>query len=160
MGLPKPWEFSCNISTLIYIVLQSLRRSERSGRRVRRRKRTSARPTTSVLGLLLSQPMVQTLVTVPLLPVTSRVVDPSNYPQSATSLAPKFQVNTKLLQEAFSNCKSTATTTFNTLATLHRHMAHQTRCTVNVITPSSSPPCRTMLTFIIDNGAPAPKYEH
>lgn len=70
--------------------------------------------------------------------VTNKVVDPFNYHPSATSLALKFPANIKLPLAVFSNFRSTATTTFNTLATQLRLTALQTRY----------------------NGAPQPKYEH
>jgi hypothetical protein len=104
--------------------------------------------------------MAKILATVLLLLVTNKLVDPFNFHPSATNLAPKFLVNTKLPLVVFSNSRSTATTTFNTLATQLRLMALQTRCTVNVITPSFCDYYRTMLTLLLDNGAPQPKYEH
>ena len=110
--------------------------------------------------LLLFLLRVKTPVTALLLLVTNKVVDPFNYRPSATSLALKFPANIKLLLAVFNNFRNTATTTFNTLATQLRLMALQTRCTVNVITPSFHNYCRGMLTFLIDNGAPQPKYDH
>jgi hypothetical protein len=93
-------------------------------------------------------------------PVTNKLVDLFNFHPSATNPALKFQVNTKPLLAVFSNSRSTATTTYNTLATQLRLMALQTRCTVNVITPSFCDYHRTLLTFSVDNGAPQQKYEH
>ena len=89
-----------------------------------------------MLVLQLFLPMAKTRVRVLLRLVINRVVGLFNCLPSAISLALKYQVNIKHLQVAFSNCKSTATITCNnTLAILLRHMAHQTRCTVNVTTP-------------------------
>jgi hypothetical protein len=103
---------------------------------------------------------VKTPVMVLLLPVTNKEVDPFNYHPLATNLALRFPANTKLPLAVFNNSRSTATTTFNTLATQLRLMALQTRCTVNVITPSFRNYCRAILIFLIDNAAPQPKYDH
>lgn len=72
-----------------------------------------------------------------LLPLaTNKVLDRSNSHPSDTNPALKFQVNTKLLLLVSHNFRSMVTTIFNTLAIRLRLMDLQTRCTVNVITPS------------------------
>jgi hypothetical protein len=134
------------VNALTHCLLQSLRKFERSGRRARRKRRISERPMKSVPELLLFLQTVKALLTTALLLVTSREADQSSSLLSATNPAPKFPANTKLHPVVFNNCRSTATTTFRTLATQHRHMAHQTRCIANVITPSSPSPYRAMLT--------------
>jgi hypothetical protein len=116
-------------------VPQNSRKFERSGKLARRRRRTNARLMRSVPvpppSLLMAK------IPAMLLPlVTNKLVDPFNSHPSATNLALKFLVNTKLPLAVFNSCRSTATTIFNILATQLLLMALQTRCTVNVITPS------------------------
>jgi hypothetical protein len=160
MGLPRLRDSLCNVSTLTHILLQNSRRSERSGRPARRKRRISERPKRSEPELLLFPPMVKALPTMALPLATSKEAGRSNSLLSATNPALKSLASTKLHPAAFNNCKSTATTTSRTLAIQHRRMAHQTRCIANVITPSAPSPYRAMLTPWVDNGGPAPKYEH
>jgi hypothetical protein len=96
--------------------------------------------------VLLFLPTVKALQTMALPLATSRPADQSSFLLLAINLVPKFPANIKLQPAVFNNYRSTATTTFRTLATQHRRTAHQTRCIANVITPSSPSPYRAMLT--------------
>jgi len=78
-----------------------------------------------VLELLPSPVMVKALKAV--LPRDTNKVDPFNSHQSATNLALKFLVNTKLPPVVSNNFKNIAIAIFNTLATLLRLTARQTR---------------------------------
>jgi len=108
--------------------------------------------------LLPSLPMVSQPPTAHQLPVTNKAV-PSNCHLSDTNLVLKSLANTNLLPVVVNSFKSTATTTCSILDILLRHMAHQTRCITNVITPRF-PSGEAMLTLCTDNGTGAPKYEH
>ena len=134
MGLPKLRDSLCNTNTLTHNLLQSSRKSERSGKPVRRKRRTNERPMKSVPEPLLSLPMVNPLPMVPLLLVINKLAVLFNSHPSATNLVRKSLANTKLPLEAFNSSRSTATVTFSTLDIPRRHMAHQTRCIANVIT--------------------------
>jgi hypothetical protein len=147
----------CNVNILTS-VLQNSRKSERSGRLARRRRRTNARLTKSAPVLLRFLPKVPTV----LLPQVTNKADLFSSHPLDTNPAHKFQVNTKSQPVVFNNFRNMATVvvTFNTLATQLLLTVLQTRCTVNVITPSISNTYRTMLTYIADNSTPQPKYEH
>jgi hypothetical protein len=95
-----------------------------------------------------------------LLLVINKAVDLFNSHQLVTSPALKFQVNTKLHLVASRSFRSMVTTICNILAIQLRLTVLQTRCTVNVITPSFREFYRAWLTFVADNGAPQQKFEH
>jgi hypothetical protein len=141
------------------VFLQNSRRFERNGRLARRKRRTSEKQKRSVPAPP-SQLKHKTPRTVLLLPATNLLVDPFNSLLSATNQGLKFQANTRHLLEVFRNSKSTAATKFTTLAIQLHHMVLQTRCTVNVITPSCCDFLSALLTIIADNGATQQKYEH
>jgi hypothetical protein len=148
------------VSALTTYSLQSSRKSGRSGRLERRRRRINERLTKNAPELLQFPPMAKALPTMALLLATSREVDRSNCHLSATNLALRFLASTRPQPAVFNNCRSTATIISRTPATRLRLTALQTRCIANVITPSYPPLSRAMLTSCVDNGGPAPKYEH
>ena len=95
---------------------------------------------------LLFPPMAKALPTMALPLATSKEAGQFNSLLSATNPVPKSPVNTKLHPAVYNSCKSTATIISRTRATQLRHMAHQTRCIANVITPSAPSPYKAMLT--------------
>ena len=155
--------FLCNPNSLTVLVpQQSSRRSARNGRPARRRKRTSARLTMIVPGLLsvLLTPRRLLLMLLPPLPdISSSPAALSSYHPSATNLAPRSPDSIRLPPAASSSSRSTATATCSIRATRPRLTVPKTRCIVNVISPPDRR-CRAMLTSLLDNNGAAPKYEH
>lgn len=153
----------CYLSTLTHHLSQNSKRFAKSGRLVRRRRRTSARLTKSVLATLPSVPPLRVNLAKVLPPPATKLVVQFSSHRSDTNLVPTYLDNTKPLLPAVSSSYQSILTKedCSTLDTQPRHMAHlHSRCIANVITPSFHPLFGVKLTSKADNGGPPAKYEH